>query len=177
MRCSCGRWHPTFKTEQGHLQALRQLGERGIEGLVVLVVLSNHWKMNGGAVGRNAVTIAAAKASLPFWDALFKGTLCNVLVCLAVWLSLAGRSVVDKAVAVVFPISAFVAAGLEHSVANMYFLPLGILLRDRADTAGVPHLDGLTWWGLAHNLLSVTIGNVIGGGVMVALVYRRDAVE
>ncbi len=151
----------------------------GAFGLVVLVVLSGHWRMANGAVGRNAIEIAAAKASLPVGEALFRGVLCNVLVCLAVWLSLAGRSVIDKAVAIVFPISAFVAAGFEHSIANMYIIPLGILLRDRVPTEGVAHLDGLNWWGLAQNLLPVTAGNVIGGSVMVALVYwlvyRRGA--
>jgi formate/nitrite transporter FocA (FNT family) len=103
----------------------------GAVGLVFLVFVSGHWEMADGAVGANAVKIAAAKAALPFSEAFFKGTLCNILVCLAVWLALAARSVVDKIFAIIFPISAFVAAGFEHSIANMYFIPLGILLRDR----------------------------------------------
>ena len=90
----------------------------GALGLVVLVYLSNHWQMNGGAVAMQAVQIAAAKAALPFAEAFFKGLLCNILVCLAVWLALAGRGIVDKICAIVFPISAFVAAGFEHSVAT-----------------------------------------------------------
>jgi len=94
--------------------------------------------------------------------------LCNILVCLAVWIAVAGRSVVDKIFAIVFPISAFVAAGFEHSVANMYFIPLGILLRDGSHLA---HAELLTWAGLAANLVPVTLGNIFGGGVMVALVY------
>jgi formate/nitrite transporter len=151
----------------------------GAFGLVVIVVLSRHWQLGDGAVGKAAVSIAAAKASLPFWPALFKGVLCNVLVCLAVWLAMAGRNVVDKIVAIVFPITAFVAAGFEHCIANMYFIPLGILLRSRIPPDGIAHLDALGWHGFASNLLPVTIGNVVGGAVMVGLiysiVYRRGA--
>lgn len=140
----------------------------GALGLVALVYLSNHWQMNGAAVGIQAVKIAAAKTALPFGEAFFKGVLCNILVCLGVWLALAGRSIVDKICAIVFPISAFVAAGFEHSVANMYLLPLGILLKDKIAVAGVEHLN---WNGLWTNLLPVTLGNIAGGSVMVALVY------
>ncbi|HXG52408.1 MAG TPA: formate/nitrite transporter family protein [candidate division Zixibacteria bacterium] len=140
----------------------------GALGLVLLTVLSNHGTMNDGAVGANAVKIAAAKTALPFWEAFFKGILCNVLVCLAVWLALAGRGVADKILAILFPISAFVAAGFEHSVANMYFIPLGILLCDRYPA---PAGQQLSWSGLLDNLAPVTLGNVFGGGVMVALVY------
>ena len=140
----------------------------GALGLVALVYLSNHWQMNGSAVAIQAVKIAAAKATLPFWEAFFKGILCNILVCLAVWLALAGRSVVDKIFAVIFPISAFVAAGFEHSVANMYFIPLGILLKNQVSVGGA---ENLSWLGLWSNLVPVTLGNIVGGGVMVALVY------
>jgi len=140
----------------------------GALGLVALVYLSDCWRMNDGAVGANAVKIALAKATLPFWDAFFKGILCNILVCLALWLALAGRGVADKILAIVFPISAFVAAGFEHSIANMYFIPLGILLKDRIVVNGS---EQLSWTGFLANLLPVTIGNIIGGAVMVALVY------
>lgn len=149
----------------------------GAVGLAALVFVSNHWLMNGGAVGAAAVKIAAAKTSLPFMEALTKGILCNILVCLAVWLSIAGRNVVDKILAIVFPITAFVACGFEHSVANMYFIPLGILLRDHAPSG--TNIATLDFNGMLSNLLPVTIGNVIGGAVMVALVYyviyRRGA--
>lgn len=141
----------------------------GALGLVLLVYLSGQWQVNGNAIGINAVKIAAAKAALSFWPAFFKGILCNILVCLAVWIALAGRSVADKILAIVFPISAFVAAGLEHSVANMYFIPLGILLQDRLGPAG---LEAVGWHGLVNNLLPVTLGNIVGGAAMVALVYR-----
>jgi formate/nitrite transporter len=140
----------------------------GAMGLVLLVFLSGHWQMEDGAVGTNAVTIAAAKVGLSFAEAFFKGILCNILVCLAVWLALAARSVVDKVFAVIFPISAFVAAGFEHSIANMYFIPLGILLKDRVPVSGA---ENLSWSGLWSNLVPVTLGNIVGGGVMVALVY------
>lgn len=143
----------------------------GAAGLATLVAWSGHLNMSGGAVGRMAVTIAAAKCDLPFAEAFFKAVLCNVLVCLAVWIAMAGRNVADKILAIVFPISAFVAAGLEHSVANMYFIPLGIFVRDNAAFADVPHLAALTWAGLFHNLLPVTLGNLVGGAGMVGLVY------
>jgi formate transporter len=140
----------------------------GALGLVGLVYLSNDSQMNGAAVATQAVKIAAAKAALPFAEAFFKGVLCNILVCLAVWLALAGRSVVDKICAIVFPISAFVAAGFEHSVANMYFIPLGILLKDRVPASAAEQLN---WTALWTNLLPVTLGNIAGGSVLVALVY------
>jgi formate transporter len=143
----------------------------GAMGMAVLVVLSGHPDLNDGAVGATAVKIAAAKAALPFWKAFFAGVLCNVLVCMAVWLALAGRSVVDKVVAIVFPISAFVAAGFEHSVANMYFIPLGILLRDTVDAASVSGIEYLHWEGYARNLVPVILGNIAGGSGLVALVY------
>jgi formate transporter len=143
----------------------------GAVGLAVLVVLADYADTAGGAVGRQAVTIAATKAAMPVWEALFKGVLCNILVCLAVWLALAGRSVVDKVAAIVFPISAFVAAGFEHSVANMYFIPLGILLNRSGGYADITNTERLTWLGFLHNLLPVTVGNVIGGSLMVGLVY------
>jgi len=150
----------------------------GAAGLAGIVALSGHAKMGGGAVGATAISIAAAKCALPLGEAFFKGVLCNLLVCLAVWLSMAGRNVADKILAIVFPISAFVAAGFEHSVANMYFIPLGIYLRNDA-VASMANLDVLTWAGFFHNLVPVTLGNLAGGAGMVGLVYyiiyRRQA--
>ena len=144
----------------------------GALGVAVLIVVTGYPQMNGGAVGVTAVKIAAAKASLPFWEAFFAGILCNLFVCMAVWLALAGRSVIDKVVAVVFPISAFVAAGFEHSVANMYFISLGIFLKDTVDVAGIAGVDRLDWTGYVRNLVPVTLGNILGGSVLVALVYH-----
>ena len=144
----------------------------GAAGLALLVFLSGHADMNAGAIGKAYLQIAADKSSLPFWTAFFRGVLCNVLVCMAVWMTLAGRSVVDKFVAVVMPISAFVAAGFEHSIANMYFLPLGMMLQA---AAGQP----VEFAGLWRNLVPVIAGNIAGGSVLVALVYyviyRRPA--
>jgi formate transporter len=139
----------------------------GAIGLAWIVALSGHGDFHGGSIGKTAVEIAAAKVSLGFAEAFLKGVLCNVLVCLAVWLAMAGRSVTDKAVAVVFPIAAFVAAGFEHSVANMYFIPLGLFL------AGGDAPAELTWPAfLVGNLLPVTAGNLVGGAGMVGLVYH-----
>jgi formate/nitrite transporter len=114
-----------------------------------------------GAVGETARAIAEAKSNLAFTEALVRGILCNMLVCLAVWLTFAARSVTDKILAIVFPITAFVLLGYEHSVANMYLIPAGW-------AAGLPVDLG----GFASNLIPVTIGNVIGGAGGVALTYR-----
>ena len=141
-------------------------------GLAVIVYLSGHTQMNGGAVAKTYLAIAQAKGSLTLAEAFFRGMLCNVLVCMAVWMTLAGRSVVDKFIAVLMPISAFVAAGFEHSIANMYLLPLATLLAWSAGGA----LE-LAW--LWTNLVPVIAGNLVGGSVLVALVYyviyRRPA--
>jgi formate/nitrite transporter len=143
----------------------------GAVGLAVLVAWSGHAKAAGSAVGKAAVAIAAAKCALPFAEAFFKGVLCNVLVCLAVWLAMAGRNVADKILAIIFPIAAFVACGFEHSVANMYFIPLGLFLRPEVAGTSIVNLDALTWTGFAKNLLPVTLGNLVGGAGMVGLVY------
>jgi len=142
----------------------------GAAGLALLVFLSGHPEMNHGAVADQYLKIAAAKCTLPFWTALFKGILCNVLVCMAVWMALAGRSVIDKAVAIVFPISAFVAAGFEHSIANMYVIPLALLLQTFGNMGS--STDAVTWVGFFSNLAPVILGNPIGGSVLVGLVYH-----
>ena len=142
----------------------------GAVGLATVVYLSNHGALNGGLVGAQYVAIAAAKVAQPPWEAFMDGVLCNLLVCLAVWISLAGRTVTDKILAIVFPISAFVAAGFEHSVANMYLIPLGIALAGEFG-AGVPHAAALGWPGLVSNLVPVTLGNIVGGAGLVAAVY------
>lgn len=143
----------------------------GALGLAVLVFLSNHADMNHGAIGKTYMDIAAAKTSMPLWTAFFRGVLCNVLVCMAVWMTLAGRSVADKMIAIVFPISAFVAAGFEHSIANMYLIPLAMMLK-AAGAALPPGGEAIGLWGLARNLVPVIAGNLIGGSVLVALVYH-----
>jgi formate transporter len=112
-------------------------------------------------VGGTAASIASTKLELGLVEAFFRGILCNVLICLAVWLSFAGRSVIDKVTAIVFPITAFVGAGFEHSVANMYVIPVAML-------AGLVPMDQAA---VVANLLVVTAGNIVGGAVLVALVY------
>jgi len=126
--------------------------------------------MNGGAIAQEYLRIAAAKVAMPFWTAFFRGVLRNVLVCVAVWMALAGRSVIDKVVAIVFPISAFVAAGFEHSVANMYLIPIAMLLQTFEHISMTA--DTITWIGLIHNLVPVILGNIVGGSVLVGLVYH-----
>jgi formate/nitrite transporter len=133
----------------------------GAAGLALIVFLSGH----AGQYAGTYLQIAAAKSALPFREAFFLGVMCNILVCLAVWMALAGRSVVDKFIAIVLPVSAFVAAGFEHSIANMYFLPLAMLLQA---SAGQPVEYAWLW----RNLVPVIAGNLVGGSVLVALVYH-----
>ena len=142
----------------------------GAAGLALLVFASGHTDLHGGAVGQQVVKIALAKQNLSVEQAFFRGVLCNVLVCMAVWMAMAGRSVTDKMVAIVLPITAFVAAGFEHSIANMYLMPLAMLIQtaDPASTAaGV-----VTWRGMAANLVPVIAGNLVGGSVLVGLAYH-----
>uniref|UniRef100_UPI0035B4973E formate/nitrite transporter family protein n=1 Tax=Hylemonella sp. TaxID=2066020 RepID=UPI0035B4973E len=148
----------------------------GAGGLALLVFASGHAGLNGGAIGQTVVKIALAKQELSPTQAFFRGVLCNVLVCMAVWMAMAGRSVVDKAVAVVPPIAAFVAAGFEHSIANMYFMPLAMLLQHFGPEA-LAATPSVTWMGMLGNLLPVIAGNLLGGSVLVGLsyylIYRR----
>ena len=143
----------------------------GAAGLAVLVWLSGHLSMNDYAVGKSLVATAAAKAGLPLMEAFFRGILCNVLVCMAVWMSFAGRSVVDKFVAIVLPISAFVAAGFEHSIANMYIFPLA-MLQQMSHPIDIPGAALIDVPHMLANLGVVIAGNIIGGSVLVALVYH-----
>jgi formate/nitrite transporter len=148
----------------------------GAVSIALLVYFAHWWGQNDSGVGATALNIANAKVSLSPIEILFRGILANALVCLAVWLASSGRSLMDKAIAIVFPIAAFVAAGFEHSIANMYFLPLGLLLSGHSDVLQAAGLSGaqlsnLTIAGAAMNILFATVGNIIGGGVMVGLVY------
>lgn len=150
----------------------------GSMGTALLVFLSKQFTFNSGAVGETAIKIAVSKVNLGFLQAIVLGVLCNVLVCLAVWLTYSARSTTDKILAIIFPVSAFVAASFEHSVANMYFIPYAILIKSfRPEFVSslaekVPDLSNLTWTAFfLHNLLPVTIGNIIGGAGLVAVVY------
>lgn len=161
----------------------------GAIATAALVVASGHYALGAGAIGLNALAIADAKCALAFFPAVALGILCNALVCLAVWLCHSARSTTDKILSIAFPISAFVAAGFEHSIANMYFIPVALLIGELAppdfwQTTGrvvgdFPHL-GWSQFAFA-NLLPVTLGNVIGGALLVGavywVVYRRGASE
>jgi formate/nitrite transporter len=143
---------------------------------VLLMYLTRQWSFADYHVGATALNIAVAKVDLSFAEGLARGILCNALVCLAVWLCLSGRSVTDKILAILFPITAFVASGFEHSVANMYFIPMGLLLQVEPGVVAAAgrtasELVNLNLHGLVGNLISVTTGNIFGGGFMVALVY------
>lgn len=149
----------------------------GALGTAVLVYRSEQWALAGQKVGVAALTTANAKVNLDFEQALLRGILCNALVNLAVWLCFSARSNVDKIFAIVPAIGGFVASGFEHSIANMYFIPIGLFLKNNDQVVAASGLDPatldrLTWGGfLYHNLLPVTLGNIIGGGLLVAAVY------
>ncbi|MGZ8313653.1 MAG: formate/nitrite transporter family protein [Telluria sp.] len=142
----------------------------GACGLAVLVFLADHGAMNHGAVAAQYLQIASAKTHLPPVTAFFSGVLCNALVCVAVWMAFAGRSVVDKAVAIIFPVSAFVAAGFEHSIANIYLFAMAMLLQ--AFGGGTIAGPALPWHGFMSNMGPVLLGNIVGGSVLVGLVFH-----
>ncbi len=143
------------------------------------VLLARQYEQGSGSVGLNALVIANAKCDLDFAQALALGALCNALVCLAIWLCLSARSVTDKVLAIIFPITAFVASGFEHSVANMYFVPYGLFVKATASNgfwssieSNANQFEALTWENFfLANLFPVTIGNIFGGALMVGLVY------
>lgn len=134
----------------------------GCLGTVGFVVWGNIASLGQGAVGQTALAIARLKADLGWGEGFARGVLCNALVCLAVWLTLGSRSVADKILAILFPITAFVAVGFEHSIANWFFLPWGLAL----DTE-----RSISLTGTFRNLVVVTFGNVVGGTILVASVY------
>jgi formate transporter len=160
----------------------------GSVAIAVLVYIAEQWKMGHSAVGVSAYNIAGAKLSLSFGAAFCSGILCNALVCLAVWLCYSARSTTDKILAIVFPITAFVALGFEHSVANMYLIPYGMFLSRTTGFINDPTIGAsiskfspsifTTGNFLLHNLLPVTLGNIVGGSVFVGItywvVYLRD---
>jgi formate transporter len=147
----------------------------GALGTAGLVFLSGQYLSGKGSVALVALTLALNKATLPFEQGLFLGILCNVLVCLAVWLAYGARTTTDKVLAIIFPVSAFVVAGFEHSVANMYLIPLGLFIKAWGPAGLWTQLggnyDALTWGAFFNSLIPVTIGNIIGGGGLVGAVY------
>lgn len=150
-----------------HAQILRNWGIVyvgnfvGAAGMAVLIGLSGTLELGDGAVAITAINIAEGKLAVPYTQAFFSGILCNALVCLAVWLCFSARSVVSKIWAIIFPISAFVALGFEHSIANMYLIPVAYF-------AGA---ESMNMMGLLANLVPVTAGNIVGGSGFVAIVY------
>ncbi|MDO4538636.1 MAG: formate/nitrite transporter family protein [Coriobacteriales bacterium] len=140
--------------------------------LVALLVLANYAGMNGGAVGATMISVAAGKCALPWAVAFGRGILCNVLVCIAVWMSFAARTVVDKFLCALAPVVTFVACGFEHCVANMFFIPMGFAaLASGAVAAEGVNTTALTLGGLLSNLSAATLGNVVGGAVVVGGLY------
>jgi len=134
---------------------------------VFLIYAAHVADMNGGGVGAAIVSTAVSKSTSAWYTVLAKGILCNIFVCLAVWIGFASRTVTDKIIGLILPISAFVAAGFEHCVANMFFLPMGYIL----NLGGVGAAGAVTIPGILMNLCFATIGNLIGGGICVGLMY------
>lgn len=149
----------------------------GSIGMVGLIYYSGVWKSGGGAVGAQAVSIAVGKVGLTPVEALVRGILCNMLVVLAVWMAAGAKDVAGKIGAIYFPIMAFVAAGFEHCIANMYLIPIGIAVKNEPavlDALGpetTAALSGLTWETFLANVVPVTVGNVIGGAIFIGAVY------
>jgi formate/nitrite transporter len=146
---------------------------------VFIIFACGQYQFGGGAVGAAALATANGKMGYDFVQAMALGMMCNALVCMAVWMTYSARSVVGKILAIVPPVTAFVACGFEHSIANMYFIPMGLYIRSSAPESfwtaiGKTPADysALTWNGfLIDNLLPVTIGNIVGGALSVAAVY------
>ena len=150
----------------------------GALATVVVMIVSGQYAFGNGSVGSAALAIGNTKAGLEFVPAIALGMMCNALVCLAVWLTFSARTTTDRILAIVPPIAAFVAAGFEHSVANMYFIPEAIAIRTVAPDSFWKTIDrapgdypNLTTQGFLSNLIPVTIGNIIGGALMVGIVY------
>jgi formate transporter len=145
----------------------------------MIIFLSKQYTFNNGNVGITALNIGLAKVNLDFVQAIMLGIMCNALVCLAVWLCLSARTTLDKISSIIFPITAFVASGFEHCIANMYFIPTALFIKDWASpsfwqTTGLSPAtySNLTWYAFfVHNLIPVTIGNIIGGVVLVGGAY------
>lgn len=147
--------------------------------MVALVFGSNLQGLNGGSVGDTMVALAVGKIA-PAWGTLFcKGVLCNMLVCLAVWIGFGARTTVDKVIGVILPVSAFVVMGFEHCVANMFFLPMGLAAKAAGFGTAVAGADALTLNGMLYNLSAATLGNIVGGVLIVVvgywIAYGREA--
>lgn len=152
--------------------------------IVWIMYTAQLWKTGDFGLGARALAIANSKVNISWGAAIARGILCNWLVCLAVWMAAAAQDVPGKILGIYFPIMAFVASGFEHSIANMYFVPMGIMLKNNSSVVAAAGLTdklvNLNWGGfIFNNLLPVTIGNIIGGAFFVATLYwyayLRDA--
>jgi formate/nitrite transporter len=145
-----------------------------VGSLVVVGILffAHYYANNGDAVGNTMITVAAGKINQDWLVLLLKGVMCNFLVCLAVWVGFAARTIADKFFALLLPITAFVACGFEHCVANMFFLPMGLVMKSSgfAYTGGAD-ISSLDIIGILYNLSAATLGNIIGGGLLVGMAY------
>ncbi|MBA7541831.1 putative formate transporter 1 [subsurface metagenome] len=144
--------------------------------LVWIIFGTGLWKTGNFAVGAKALSIANGKVNLSWCEAFTRGIGCNWLVCLAVWIAIASRDITGKIFGIYFPIMAFVTLGFEHSIANMFFIPMGLLLKGNANVVTMAGLTGklsnLTLQGFfVNNLIPVTLGNIIGGSFFVAVIY------
>lgn len=145
--------------------------------VVAIVVYGATWTLGGNAGGVTALNLGMAKCNLGFSEALMRGIGCNWLVCLGVWMGLAGKDIMSKIWGIFFPVAAFVAIGFEHCVANMYFIPKALLLKNAPQLAefAAAHaleLENLTVHNfILGNLIPVTIGNIIGGAFFVGMLY------
>ena len=174
--CASGRITPAALLRAWSLVYIGNIG--GAMGTAALVFLAGQYGFAEGAAGKTALAIASAKAALPTIQLFFLAVLCNVLVCLAVWMSFGARSTSDKVMVIVPPVAAFVAAGFEHSIANLYLLPYGLAIKAWAgpefwakigqSAAAYPELTAV---GALHNIIVATIGNLVGGSLMVGAVY------
>ena len=178
----CGRLSGRYSRRQlAHSWTVVYLGNLvGSLALVLLLTLANFRGMNSGAVGATAVTVAAAKINQGWWVIFFRGVMCNVLVCLAVWMSFGARTAVDKLCVVTLPVIAFVACGFEHCVANMFFLPMGLATMLSGVVPQGVDMSALNLGGIVWNLSASTLGNLAGGVCIIGLSYwlayaRRDA--
>ena len=143
----------------------------GALGLVFLLFMSHFADLNNGEAGKAILKLAMGKMAPDMVTIFFKGILCNVLVCLGVWLAYAGRSVADKMAGMILPVACFVAAGFEHCVANMFFLPMAWVLVQIGHVPAGMDVSTITLFNIGHNLLPATLGNIVGGGGFVGFVY------
>ncbi len=148
--------------------------------LVFFMYQSHQFEFFNHMVGAKALLIANKKVNLSFEAAFARGVLCNAMVCLAVWLCFSARNVTDKIISLVFPVAGFIASGFEHCVANMYFIPMGLVLKNNPEVVAAANkmagksvnLTQLTWKGFfVNNQFPVMIGNILGGSILVGVAF------